>query len=272
MSNSLLLLMCLLAQSENSPGKKGNVEPSPLELFKQEAAAYSIQLNDRTGSKLVLDPSPLLHWDNPARTAEDGAVFVWLKDGRPEVIGSIFTYKIQTVRRKHEFHSLSTSPLTAEFKGKVAWKPRQAGVQFQQFPDAPVPADNARLRLVQMKALARDFSATIKSLEGEPSELRLLPQPLYRYEPKGGDVLDGSLFSIALGTDPEVFLLIEARREKPNDDWRWQYALVRFNYGDLTASFRGKSVWHVAADPEQTNLSIGDTKHFEKSYISFHVN
>lgn len=270
MSNSLLLLMCLLAQSESDPAKKGEADLPPLEQFKQEAADYSIRLNDQAASKLALDPKPLLHWSNPARTAEDGAVFVWLKDGRPEVIGTIFTYKIETVRRKHEFHSLSTTPLTAEFRGKIAWKPRQAGAQFQPIPDAPAPADNTRQRLVQMKALSRDFSATLKTLEGEVSELRLLPQPLYHYEPTDGEVLDGALFSLALGTDPEVLLLIEARRDK--GDWRWQYALARFNYADLTASFKGKQVWHVAYDVDQATLSIGNPNHYEKIYTSYHIN
>ena len=269
MSNTLLLL-CLLAQSNADPASKSASDSTPLELFKQEAADYAIRLDDKSGAKLVLDPKPVLHWGNPARTAEDGAVFVWLKEGRPEVIGTIFTYKLETVKRKHEFHSLSTSPLTAEFKGKVAWKPRQAGVKFQTIPDAPLPAENARLRLVQMKALSRDFSALMTSLEGEPSELRLLPQPLDRYEPKGGEVLDGALFSFAMGTDPEVLLLIEARREK--DEWRWQYAFARFNYATLSASLKGSMVWKVDSDQAQTMLKIGDREHFEKVYTSFHVN
>ena len=121
-----------------------------------------------------------------------------------------------------------------------------------------------------MKALSRDFSATIKSLEGEVSELRLLPQPLYRYEPKGGEVLDGSLFSFALGTDPEVLLLIEARRIK--DAWSWQYAIARFNYAELSAKFKDEQVWHVDSDADQATLAIGDRQHYEKIYSSFHVN
>lgn len=265
MSNSLLLLMCLLGQADN----KAETENAPLQLFKQEAAEYTIRLDDTASSKLTIDPKPILHWDNPARTAEDGAVFVWLKDGRPEVIGTIFTYKIETVYRKHELHSLSTSPLKAELKGKLVWKPRQAGIQFQPIPDAPVPAENSRQRLVQMKGFTRDFAANMTSLEGQLSELRLLPQPLYRYEPKREDVLDGGLFSFVLGTDPEVLLMIEARKDK--SQWRWEYAFARFNYAELTASFKGKPVWNVKSDPAQATLNIGDPAHMSKVYLSFHV-
>jgi len=267
--NRLLLFLCLLGQTDAKPATPAKA-PTPLDQFKQEAADYTIHLNDAGHSKLVLDPKPVLHWTNPARTAEDGAVFVWLNRGRPEVIGSTFTYKIQDVRRKHELHSLSTSALTADFRGKLAWKPRQPGLKFAPVPGAPVPAENSRMRLVQMKALTRDFSASIKTDDGETAELRLLPQPLYRYEPSGGEVLDGALFSFASGTDPEVLLLIEARREK--DAWRWQYACARFNYAKLTASFKGEVVWSVEPDPAQALHDFGDTIHVEKIYTSYHIN
>ena len=266
--SSTLLFICLLAQAD-PPAKTDVADPSPLETFKQEASEYAIRLDDRSSSKLAVDPKPLLHWSNPARTAEDGAVFVWLKDGRPEVIGTMFTYKIETVRRKHEFHSLSTSPLTAEFKGKLAWKPGKPGVKFQSIPGAQAPAETSRLRQVQMKSLARDYAATIKSLEGEISELRLLPQPLYHYEPKDSEVLEGSLFSFALGTDPEVLLMIEARRVK--NVLTWQYAFARFNYAELSATFKGEQVWHVDSDAAQAGLVIGDRAHIEKIYTSFHL-
>lgn len=264
MSQCLFLLACLLGQTEE------NSESAALELFKQEATEYAIRLEDRAGTKLSLDPKPVLHWSNPARTAEDGAVFVWLKDGRPEVIGTIFTYKLQTVRRKHELHSLSESAFVAEFKGKVAWKPRRPGVEFQPIPDSPAPAENPRQRLVQMKAMTRDFSANMKSLEGDVSELRLMTQPLYRYEPKRDDVLDGAIFSYALGTDPEVLLLIEARKSSGN--WRWEFSAARFNFYELTLSRNGQTMWHVDSDVAQATINMADPKHIGKVYTSFHVN
>ncbi|MCI0684868.1 MAG: hypothetical protein L0Y71_22450, partial [Gemmataceae bacterium] len=182
-------------------------DPAPLERFQKAASQYDIRLEDAAKTKLAFVAKPLLHWDNPARTAEDGAVFVWLKDGRPEVIGSIFTYKITNVRTKHEFQSLAASPLSARYEGKVVWKPRAAGVTFRPVPDAPAPAENERLRLVQMRALARDFDARLIDLKGETNELRLMPQPLFRYGADNSNVLDGAIFSFALGTDPEALLL-----------------------------------------------------------------
>src|SRR5581483_3887311 len=109
-------------------------EPAAIEKFKEAAQKYDIRLEDVGRSKLMLLPKPLQHWDNPARTSEDGAVFIWLKDGRPEVIGSIFTYKITNVRTKHEFQSLAAVPLVARFDDRVVWKPRTAGVTFRAIP------------------------------------------------------------------------------------------------------------------------------------------
>lgn len=265
-STGLLLLAITYSQAEPA---KNTTEPAPIEQFKAAAAQYEIQLEDAARSRLKLEAQPVLHWDNPARTAEDGAVFIWVKDGRPEVIGSIFTYKLTAVRTKHEFQSLSAVPLSAKFQGQVAWKPREAGVTFRPIPDAPAPSPSERLRTVQLKALAREFDAKLINLQGEITELRLVPQPLYRYPVNGKTLLDGAIFSFALGTDPEALLLIEARQSA--DAWRWEYAFGRFHFAGLQARHQGHDVWRVEADREQLNTNIGNPAQIAKPYVTFHV-
>ena len=65
-----------------------------------------------------------------------------------------------------------------------------------------------------MRSLAREFNGRSLSDQGQAWELRLLPQPLYRYESTDPDVLDGALFTLvsSAGTDPEIILLLEARK------------------------------------------------------------
>ena len=75
-----------------------------------------------------------------------------------------------------------------------------------------MPADSAAARLRQMRALAQEFTGRQTNREGVDRDMRLLAQPIYRYENTKGDLIDGGLFVFVLGTDPEVFLLIEARR------------------------------------------------------------
>jgi hypothetical protein len=261
---TLFLSLCLVAQAE--PAGDSN---SALAKFTAAAKEYDIRLKDRGSTKLVLLEQPLLKWTNPARTNEDGAVFLWLNNGRPEVIGSLFTYKLNAVRTKHEFHSLATVPLTARYQTREAWLPPTGGVKFVAIPGAPVPADSSRLRTIQQKNLAREFTATLFNKDQEPTELRLLPQPLYKYEPTAGDVQEGSIFSFALGTDPEALLLIESR--KVAGGWEWQYAFARFHFEGIVAKHNGTEVFNVPRDGDQLNTNLGDRDSRDKIYVTYHV-
>lgn len=124
-----------------------------------------------------------------------------------------------------------------------------------------------------MKALAREFSARmIDQQDGKDvrSDLRLQSQPLIRYEPTNQATFDGALFSFALGTDPEVILLLEARTDKGK--MAWHYAFARYHYIDLTAFHKDKEVWHVATLPaEISNLDIGTPKFQDSVYTTYHI-
>ena len=94
-----------------------------------------------------------------------------------------------------------------------------------------------------MQAIARDFSASSVHEKSGRNELRLMPRPLYRYEPTDPDLIDGALFCFAHGTDPELFLLVEARRVGGTPDIR--YAFARFSDLELHAPYKGREVWSV---------------------------
>lgn len=259
------------AQAEKAQKPAASKEaPKAVEDFRLDFKEYVIRLQGRPKEKLTLREEPVLHWENPARNGEDGAVFVWMLDGRPEVIGTVFTYRIgNNIRRKHEFHTLASGPLTADYQGNRVWAPKSEGVTFRPIPDAPEPAGSARLRLTQMKALAREFSSRMEDREGKKFELRLVPQQLIRYEPKNQPATDGAIFSFAVGTDPESLLLIEARKDKGRSTW--QYAFARFHYNDLWASHKGKEVWHVASLADIETLDIGTAKYQDSVYTTFHT-
>jgi hypothetical protein len=273
-----LLIWSLLAAAGQAPLQEQPAEEKPLpavsakavEAFKAEAAEYVVRLASRQTEQLALEKEPVLRWDNPARTGEDGATFVWTLGGRPEMIGTIFTYRFSNkISRKHEYHSLATEPLTAEFRGKEVWAPAAAGVKFAPVTGAAAPSGSARLRLTQMKALAREFTASIKDEEGESYQLRLLTQPLFRYEPEDKRVLDGALFAYSLGTDPEVLLMIEARPVK--DGHQWQFAFARFHYVELRASHKDREVFRAEALQNISNLDIGSTQYRDSVYATYHV-
>jgi len=97
----------------------------------------------------------------------------------------------------HEFHSLSLSTLDVTRRGThdALWKPKRPGIELTPIEGAPPPARSAAQRLVQMRTLAREFSAATRDTQDKRWELRLLSQPLYRYESTDPDVLDGALFA-----------------------------------------------------------------------------
>ncbi len=68
----------------------------------------------------------------------------------------------------------------------------QPGVVFAAIPEAPAPAASAPQRLLQMRQLAKGFSATKKERDGNQTEMRLLPQPIYRYAASEENLLDGA--------------------------------------------------------------------------------
>jgi hypothetical protein len=232
------------------------------ELYRTEAAAYAVSLNGDRGKLLKLQPEPVLLWSNPLRFGDtNGSVFVWTYEGRAEAVGTVFSHLARQDPEKryiaHSFHSLSLEPLVAERNEMSSWSIKVPGIQPEKIPDAPVPAGTAPLRLKQMRDLAREFSATTR-LDDVDQELRLLSQPLYRYESTLPEVVDGALFTFVTGTDPELMLVIEARRIAGGPVWH--FGAGRFS--DLAIKLRHKDavLWKYEHDD-----AVGDAK---SPYIS----
>lgn len=153
-----LLVGAAFGQAEAAAAKPAELPASDagesvLREFERDAQQYVITIELSRPQRLDLQPRSVLHWGNPARNGEDGAVFVWTRNGRPEVIGSVFTYRDRrgAILRKHTFHSLSEQPVTAEFQSSVIWAPKSPGVKFAPVPGAQAPADDARRRITQMR-------------------------------------------------------------------------------------------------------------------------
>jgi hypothetical protein len=96
-----------------------------------------------------------------------------------------------------------------------------------------------------MRALAREFSATTRDASDNRYTLRLLPQPLYRYESTDPEVLDGALFAFvtSAGTDPEALFVIEARKPEGGATPVWHRALGRFTDRELSVHYKGNEVF-----------------------------
>jgi len=240
---AVALAFVALTHAQDEPAKSdGGANP-----WKDVASTYRITLDSSRPIALTLREEPALKWTNPQRRADDGAVFVWTDRGRPEIAASFYRYKVDGKPfEDHEFVSLSTSPLSARRDGQVIWSLTAGNIRPTPIPDAPKPASTPNERLRQMRALAREFRATFNN-PPDLSEIRLLTQPLYRFETEGRrtDVLDGALFAYVHTTDPEVLLVIEARPEVDGGHSTWHYSLARMSMVNMRVHHKDREVWSV---------------------------
>lgn len=215
-------------------------------LIQAELPRWKLAMGERA-TELKLNPKSILRWTNPAAGRMNGEIYLWTADGRPEAVMSLYKVWEPALGFAGEVHSLSLTKLVAERDRAVAWKCNKPGITLSDVQNAPAVAETAPRRVQQMRAIASDFSAVLidsrNNPKGESQALRLLAQPLHRYSSPAGDVVEGALFAFVLGTDVEVFLLLEARGAKGEE--RWQYALARLNFDELAASFKEKEVWRV---------------------------
>jgi hypothetical protein len=225
---------------------------------------------------MTLMPAPLLRWNDPSRQFHDGALWAWAGGGgRPLAVVSVGVVPHAQYGEVYNFEFTSTvsGQVTADAGGKFVplpspfnpaigrdlhWAPRGPGVQFQELPDAPGPADSEAGRPRQMRDLAGRFAAWQfnKPPARERYELRLLPRPIYRYADAASGLLDGAIFVFAFGTDPEVMLLLEARRQGQREGQAsWQYALARLSRAEPAVSLDRREVWRLpyAAQPAPTD-------------------
>jgi hypothetical protein len=256
-------LIWLLAADEPAESLAKKMLP----IYAKEAAEYSMAVESAPTKELELKKKPIFEWSNPIRSGlQQGVVFLWLRDGRPAALGSIFSQpdeKLPGRRIIHEFHALDTEKLVVKRDEYNQWKP-QAGLARKELPDAAPPAATAGARLLQMRRLAREFAGYETDSEGKRWELRLLAAPLYRYSAAEAGVVDGALFTLVstAGTDPEVLLVIEARKE--GEKTRWEYACCRFSDRDLHVQRKDKEVW--SSIRSETNTFLHDPLHLYRLY------
>ena len=186
------LAVLAAAVAPHARGQEGTSKAAPergeralLERWKREAAGYSIVAHAEPEETLTLKDEPALRWTNPVRNTDGGLVFVWTAHGRPEAVSCFYRVRWEgRLVEAHEFLSLARVGLTGTREGRTVWSPQGAGVDPRPIPGAPKPAASPAERLRQMRGLAHEFKASVDTDAG-PTELRMLSQPVYRFEAAG---------------------------------------------------------------------------------------
>lgn len=213
------------------------------------ALAKSYDIKSPMG-EVKLNETPLFSWATPEREAIGGELYLWTVAGKPLATIGIWTY--DDIKDSHELQSLSTEGVTASRNGAVAWATKVGGLKFRKLENGSVPDATTVRRKTQMRTiLDQRFTAEMISRENNrTTQLRVLPQPLYRYDPLPAGVLDGAIYSFALGTDPEVVVLFEARTESDGSR-AWYYAFAPATSTSVKGFIDTKEIWDN--EDQQTN-------------------
>jgi hypothetical protein len=244
--NTVAVLLLTLAGGAEEPSKDSD---AAIERRRQTDVAALAPAKARTldlssgGAKADLHAEALLRWSNPTAGSVYGEVFLWTFDGRPAALASIYRWYHPYTDATVEFASIWDRPLAAHDGDLAVWDSQSPGVTLKPLEGAAQTAASAPARLVQIKSLAREFSAQLKDERGGEQvnrELRLLDRPLHRYKSSAHGIADGALFAFVEGTDPEAWLLIEAAQN--GDRLQWRYAVARMNVDALEIRRSGELV------------------------------
>ncbi len=242
-SGLVAIVVILAIQSDGRPDDEQE-RAAKFEQVIKTMQAFAIKPADSEGGDLKLVMPPVLRYSDSVQTAifpkiPDGAVFVFTHDGMP---GAVTAMHLGTSGRIWaEFLALSTKPLVVTRGETLFWKSTETAANFQPLRDVQQPSRTAIFRLSQMRGILKSFSASITDQSSGRQELRLLPQPVFRYSQPAKGIVDGAIFVFARTTNPEVLLALEARRE--NDKDVWVYSPLRFTGRQSDICYQGSSVW-----------------------------
>lgn len=238
MKAALCLTLMLLGQQDAKQAEVGSSEKWT--RFYAEAAGQYKVTRGKDNTPLALDDRAVFDW--ASINEFNGAVFAWTENGRPTLLASIFSFPLAGSPQRmavHEFASFAETDLVVVGPSGEKWAPKEA--KLQPLPGLAPPPTRPNLLKLQCRRLAKDFTANLNR-RGERWDLRLLPTPLVEYQDSAEDILGGGLFAfVGYSTDPEILLLVEARKLKEGPAWCFQ--AVRFSDKSLYLKFKDKPVW-----------------------------
>ncbi len=216
-------------------------------------------LSGDTWVKVKRIEKPLLYHGDPTRANDRGSVWAWGEKGRP--VALIELYQNVTNRTVWVYAICNTSggKVRAKREGEAWWKENHSASELKDVPGAPAPAADAPQRQRQLKQLAGKFTGhEFWDPNNSRFELRRLDRPLHTYRDEAAGILDGALYTLANGTNPEIMLFVEARAN-PNDGAKpvWQFTVGRLAHAELHLLYDEKEVFE-APRADRARLSAVD--------------
>lgn len=235
-------------------------------LYQKRAESLSVSFAESSHRAVLLHPHPLLTYSNPVRNVQGhGSLFLWTESERPVLIAAYWSAAESAQpgmrRLSREWHSLVSDKLDVRISPEETWTSTKPGIEWQSIDVADEPSKSRALRLTQLRGIMKRARAEIETGE---SELRLMPQPIYRYA-EGAGLLDGAIFAFVMGTDPELLAVLEARTGgKGRVNWflgfvQFTNAAVRATFDDVEVYRAGR--WSPIESAGRHHLGIAVERH-----------
>ena len=231
------------AWSQDLRTNKDDSGAARLREMARQAAAIAIRTTDAGGGPVECAPDPVFRYDDQPRRIEDATLWIYGRGGRPSAALKVEIYPDMGIEG---LVSLSTEPISADWSD-LHWVSTAPGIELRPVADAPAPAGTPRERLTQLKAIAARFSGFELEPPNGRLQMRMLPKPILRYDDAPAGLLDEAIFSLAYGVNPEVLVVIEARKAAGTAAPTWQYGFGRLGGTDVSVSLDGREVWKQGA-------------------------
>jgi hypothetical protein len=200
---------------------------------------------DDKWSKVKRIEKPLLLFGDSTRDHDRGSLWAWGEKGRPVALLELFQAHNDRTEWVFSITNTSGGKLRATRAGARWWRENDSDVELKDIPQAPAPAADSTQRQRQMKILAQKFTGhEFWNPNNSRYELRRIERPVLTYQDEAAGVLDGGLFILANGTNPEILLFLEATVD-PKDKAKtaWQFLVGRSAHAELHLEYDGKEVF-----------------------------
>jgi hypothetical protein len=242
----LFVLSISTAAAQDDPEAKKR-----LELMQSAVSRFDVESSElKPQTALAVASKPLLRYSDPTRggvgvnnvpvanVLVDAGVWRLGNEGRPTALVAVEVYQAPSGSRvlSYEFLSLTEKKFSLKHKTEdVRWDATASGLALADLPKAQKPAATATARLTEMRQFMRRFVAK-ELYNKEWIECRLIAQPIERYHSESDKIVDGAIFVLANGTNPEFGIVLET------DGTRWQYGVLRLSSAESIVTLDGEKV------------------------------
>ena len=234
---------------ENENTDAANAEKARLVRAARHMELCDMRLASDAEKAVELVQRPLLTFGDSARDNKNGTLWAFGKSGRPLALLELYKGTKQTDRWVHAVSLTGKAPVVMKTPLGGQWKPEKIQIEPQPVTGSAEPEAKEAQRLRQLREIARRFTAhEFWDPDNSRFELRLLVQPVHRYNDSKEGIHDAAAFVLAHGTNPEIILLVEAIGKELKAS-RWHYSIARLGSAEIHVELDGKEVWKCGRAP-----------------------